>query len=120
MSTNLDSLDQIKTVDDLRKIEIEHLQQGSLPDQVEKIKLLILHLARVNNMLPYQTVSMFEQSPLFKQYLSLGANLVADHKTDRKIAFNDALAKLKASGQKGMSLAEFEAVADLREEIERF
>ncbi|MDP4000758.1 MAG: hypothetical protein Q8P83_00760 [bacterium] len=115
----LKSLDEIKTIEDLKKIEVGHLHQGEPNQQVEKIKSKIFDLARVNNLLPYHVVSVFEQSPLFKQYLFLGGSLVTDHRQDRKIAFSEAVARLKASGQQAMSLAEFEAVADLRKEIER-
>lgn len=116
---SLKSIDDIKVIEDLKKIEVGHLHQGPLPDQISKIRYQISRLARANNLLPYNTVSVFEQSPLFKQYLFLGGSLVADRRQDRKAAFSEAVARLKASGQQSMSLAEFEAVADLRKEIER-
>ncbi|MBI2607442.1 MAG: hypothetical protein HYW51_01300 [Candidatus Doudnabacteria bacterium] len=115
----LKSLNDIKVIEDLKKVEVGHLRQAPLPTQISNLKSHISRLAQVNHLLPYHVVSVFEQSPLFKQYLFLGGSLVADRRADRKLAFNEAVARLKASGQQAMSLTEFEALADLRREIDR-
>ena len=92
----------IQTIDDLKKLDLSFLRQGSLQSQISNLKSLISNLARANNVLPYYAVTAFEQSPLFKSYMAHGNS------------------KVVGSGAAGeMTQAEFEAMADLRKEIER-
>lgn len=99
---NLTTLASISMVDDLKKIEINHLRQNPLNQQIQLIKSKIVNLAQANRLLPYYTVNAFEQSPLFRAYLSHGQSKFAGSPMT-----ND------------LSQAEFEAIADLRKEIER-
>jgi hypothetical protein len=98
----LASLASITMVDDLKKIELINLRQGTPRDQIEVIKSKILSLIHANRILPYYAVNAFEQSPLFAAYLAHG-----QAKFSGVPAVND------------LSQAEFEAVADLRKEIEK-
>jgi hypothetical protein len=92
----------IGTVDDLKKIDLAYLRQGQLQNQMLNIKDQILTLARVNRLLPYYTVNAFEQSPLFRSYMMHGRS---------KLGSGEAVGDL--------TQAEFEAVTDLRKELER-
>lgn len=100
--TNLQSLAQISMVDDLKKIEIAHLRQGPLAQQLQTIRSKIFSIAQANRLYPYYTVSAFEQSPLFRAYLQTGSSKITENKTEG-----------------GLSQAEFEAIADFKKEIER-
>ncbi len=97
-----DNLNNIQTIDDLKKLDLAYLRTGNLQQQTLNLKSLILNLSRANHVLPYYVVSSFEQSPLFKSYMAHGNSRVL------------------GSGPGGdMTQAEFEAMADLRKEIER-
>jgi hypothetical protein len=108
------SLDQINIIDDLKKIDLQSLRQGPAATQTQTIKAKILHLARANKLLPYYTVIAFEESPLFKAYLQVGSAMIGDSNPDRKDAFKNAA--FKAGSQ--LTQQEFEAIADLKKEIE--
>ncbi len=98
----LQSISQISAVDDLKKVDVNHLRQGQLAQQISIIKSQISKLAAANNLLPYYTVTAFEQSPLFKSYLLHG---------NAKFANDPNIGELTQE--------EFEAIADLKKEIER-
>src|SRR3989344_8308946 len=98
----LQSISQINAVDDLKKVDVNHLRQGQLASQISIIKSQISKLATANNLLPYYTVTAFEQSPLFKAYLLHG---------NAKFANDPNIGELTQE--------EFEAIADLKKEIER-
>ena len=117
--TPINTLDDIKALEDLKKINIKHLRAGNISSQVNLIKSKILFISQANRILPFYAVQVFEQSPLFKIYLSLGSQLIADRNADRKAAFEQASKHLAATGQGSLTLPEFEAVADLRKEIEK-
>ncbi len=102
VNLSLRTLNDIKVVEDLKRIEVEHLRQASANVQTKLIKSKILNLAQANNLLPYYAVIAFEASPLFQEYLKLGNAKIVDN---------------KAAGN--LTQDEFEAVADLRKEIER-
>lgn len=112
------ALEEIATLDDLKKISIKNLRQGDPATQGARIKEIIVNLIEKQRLIPFQAVVAFEQSPLFKQYLELGSFLMADHGPDRKAAFAQAVEQIKAKGGTEMSLKEFETIADLRKEIE--
>ncbi len=114
-SMAMSSLNEIKIIDDLKKVEVGHLRQGPINSQLELIKTKILTLARANKILPYYVVIVFEQSSLFRNYLRIGGLLIGDEGTDRAEAFTSAVSNSGID----MTLAEFEAIADLRKEIER-
>ena len=101
-ASGLRSLNDIKTIEDLKKITVMFLRQGPLQNQISNIKNQILRLAAANNLLPYYAVVVFEQSPLFQAYLKKGSSKMIDQKSDIDL-----------------SQEEFEAIADLRKEIER-
>ncbi len=113
------AVDDIKFVDDLKKIRVAHLRRGNLGLETEKIKAKIAYLAAVNRLFPHEVVAVFEQSPLFKLYLKIGGMLIADRNPDRRAAFEGVTAKLKLEKQETLTLPEFESVADLKKEIER-
>ncbi len=92
----------IGVVDDLKKFDLAFLRKGPLQTQIVRIKNQIIELARANKLLPYYTVNAFEQSPLFKAYLEHGLAKVSG--TDSKV---------------DLSQEEFEAIADLKEQIEK-
>lgn len=115
----LNSINDIKVLDDLKKIDIRHLRAGDVKTQTNLIKAKILFISQVNRILPFYAVQAFEQSPLFKIYLALGSQLIADRNADRKAAFDTASKNIISTGQGSLTLQEFEAVADLRKEIER-
>ncbi len=91
-----------KTMDDLKKIEIGYLRKGSLQPQLMNIKSSIQTLARANNLLPFYVVQAFEQSPLFQSYLAHGSAIFGG-----------------STANTDLSQEEFEAMADLRNELER-
>ena len=98
----LAALSRVKGLDDLKTIDIGILRQGPIRQQISNLKSTILNLARANNLLPYYAVNAFEQSPLFRAYLAHGNS--------------------KVSGEQvrgDLTQEEFEAVADLKKEIER-
>ncbi len=95
------SLADIKTADDLKKLDLIHLRRGSIDQQVAEIKAKIIQLARTNKIMPYYLLASFEQSPLFKAYLAHGS------------------AMFEGKGQTSeLSQQEFEGIADLRKEIQ--
>jgi hypothetical protein len=112
-------LADLNAVEDLKKISLADLRQGTLPAQISLIKSKIIHLSQINKLLPYYTVNAFEQSPLFRLYTTIGAHVIADTTPNRQQAFEQAAKKLENQGQSSMTISEFEAVADLRKEIEK-
>lgn len=95
-------MSNIQTIDDLKKLGLSYLRTGQIQTQTSNLKSIIINLAQANHVLPYFVVSSFEQSPLFKSYMAHGNS------------------KVIGSGPAGeMTQAEFEAMADLRKEIER-
>ena len=117
--SGLKSVDDVKYVDDLKKVRIVHLRQGNLSTQVSKIKSKIAYLAAVNHLFPQEVVSVFELSPLFRLYLTVGNAMMSNASSDRRSAFEEAINKIRESGNEDMTLPEFETMADLRKEIER-
>ena len=93
---------EIKVIDDLKKLDVSYLRRGELRKKISDIRYQITSLAALNRMYPYQVVMAFEQSPLFKLYLSHGSSRVVGQPS-----------------KDDLSQAEFEAMADLRKEIER-
>lgn len=118
-TSGLKSLADIGSVEDLKKIQAAHLRQGKIIDQVNLIKSKIMTLAQVNRMLVFNVVSVFEQSPLYKSYVTIGANILMDADPDRTKAFMAAADKLKSQGQEALNFDEFEAMADLRKQLEQ-
>jgi hypothetical protein len=114
-SGGLRSIADIRTVDDLKRIQTDHLRQGELATQIGLIRSKIYSIAQANKLLPFYTVNAFEQSPLFKTYLTIGGSLILDPNPDRSNAFEKAVA---SAGAEKLTLREFEAVADLRKQIE--
>jgi hypothetical protein len=112
----LKSLMDIRTVDDLKKVQTDHLRQGELAGQLNLIRAKIFSIAQANKLLPFYTVNAFEQSPLFKSYLAIGAAMIADPNPDRTDAFRKAV---DTAGVEKLTLREFESVADLRKQIEQ-
>jgi hypothetical protein len=98
----LSSLNEIRSMEDLKKIEVANLRQGSLYEQTLKIKTKIKEIAGANMMLPYYAVGAFEQSPLFRAYVHAGT------------------AMIHGEGKSELSQKEFEAIADLKRAIESF
>lgn len=96
------TLPPISVMDDLKKIDIRYLRAGALPSQVSNLKSAILNLAHANNMIPFYAVQAFEQSPLFQSYLAHGSSIFGG-----------------GAANADLSQEEFEAVADLRNELER-
>jgi hypothetical protein len=117
--SNLKSIHDVRTVDDLRKIQVAHLRQGDLISQLVMIKTKIMDLIKVNKVLPFYVVAAFEDSPLFQTYLTIGANLISDDNPDRKVAYQRAVEQSVKSGQDVLGIEEFEAIADLRKDIEQ-
>ncbi len=93
-------INEINSLQELRNLSVQHLRQGPLASQLEIIKSKIYTLAKQKKVMPYYAVAQFEQSPLFRSYLSSGTALV--------------------SGSKGeLTQQEFEALADLKRQIEQ-
>jgi hypothetical protein len=113
------TLDDIRYVDDLKKIEVKHLRQAELRQQTAKLKSKITYLALANRLFTHQTINVFEQSPLFKTYLAIGETLIANTIPDRKTAYEETISKIKTSGREMLTLQEFEAIADLKKELEK-
>ena len=112
----LRSLIEIRTVDDLKKIRALNLRQGELTAQIDLIKAKIVSIAQANKLLPFYTVSAFEQSPLYKVYLQIGSQMIADTNPDRSQVFEKAAS---GAGTEKLTMREFEAIADLRKQIEQ-
>jgi hypothetical protein len=115
-TSGLKSLADIKSVDDLKKIQAAHLRQGPLPSQVALIQNKITTLAHANKILPFYTVNAFEQSPVYKSYLTIGLAMMADADGDRAKAFVKAAGG--THGSDALNFDEFEALADLRKKLE--
>ncbi|MEJ0021910.1 MAG: hypothetical protein WDN47_05060 [Candidatus Doudnabacteria bacterium] len=111
----LHSLDKINVIEDLKKVDVSVLREGPVDVQTQALRSKILNLANANKILPYYTVNAFEQSPLFNAYLEIGSAIIADNSSDRKAAFKVAAAKVGSQ----LTFQEFEAIADLKKEIER-
>lgn len=115
----LASVSNISAINDFKKIDVRLLRQGSPASNIELIKEKITSVAREQRSFPALAVQAFEQSPLFKLYLNLGAEMLLDHSDNRVIAYANASKKLSAGGTPVLTLQEFEMVADLKKEIER-
>jgi hypothetical protein len=115
----LTSVSNISAIDDFKKIDVSLLRQGSSASNIELIKEKIISVARDQRSFPALAVQAFEQSPLFKLYLNLGAEMLLDRSDNRDIAYTNASKKLSAGGTPVLTLQEFEMVADLKKEIER-
>jgi hypothetical protein len=96
------TLTSMNKFEDLNKIEVSHLRQGPIDAQLELLKTKILSLASQSNVLPYYAVAQFEQSPLFKAYLSSGNAMVAGQ-----------------GGAQALNQMEFEMMADFKKHIEQ-
>jgi hypothetical protein len=118
-SMGLPSLRDIKVIEDLKKVEPAHLRQGYLPEQVKIIRTKIAYLAGVNKILPINVVNVFEQSPLFKLYIRIGSSIISQSTNEKKADYKQVIAVMVNNGADVLSLAEFEAVADLRKDLER-
>jgi hypothetical protein len=92
----------IKNINDLKKITLDYMRRGPLDQQMPLMKNKIINLAKENRVLPYYALSAFEESPLFRSYLN-HANVT--------FAGNQSASELTQE--------EFEAIADLRKEIQR-
>ncbi len=114
----LQNLQEIKSIDDLSKIEAAHLRQGPLKSQLTTIKQIIAYLAKENDLLPINILPVFEQSPLFQLYLKAGFMLIEKNSGDDKFVFDEIMDELETEGGESMSQEEFEAVADLKKELE--
>ena len=115
----LPSLNAIDIIDDLKRIEPAHLRQGDLNEQIKAISAKIAHLAVANKVLSVKVAQAFEQSPLFKLYLEIGGKMISHSVNNRKPDYRQVVAELTAEGKQVLSFTEFEAVADLRKELER-
>ncbi len=113
------SLSQIRTVQDLKKIQTAHLRQNDLAKQIQLIKSKIIALINANRVLPYYVVNAFEASPLFQTYLSIGEKLITNTNPDRNQAYNDSVEAAQANDEDTLKIEEFEAIADLRKQIEQ-
>ncbi len=91
----------IRLIDDLKKLDIAYLRAGALQTQISNLQSTISNLAQSNNVLPYHVVLAYEQSPLFRAYLKAGTAKLTN------IASPDELTQI-----------EFEALADLRRQVE--
>ena len=110
---------EIKTVDQLKTISVRQLRQGEVRKQIDLISSKIVSTSQSERRLPYYAVVAFEQSPLYKTYLSIGSMMILDPNPDRRAAFELAARKFASTGQLPLTLAEFEAIADLRKQIEQ-
>lgn len=114
VKNSLASLNDIQTIEDLKKIDLSIFRQAPLLNQIQLIKEKIVYLSRVNNVIPYYAVNAFEQSPLFQVYLKVGSSAIQDTDADREMALANSVSK---SGS-DITIHEFERIADLREDIE--
>lgn len=119
---------EIRFVDDLRKIDLSYLKgdlktpaegEARLRRQISNIKNQISRVASANHMYIHDALVVFQQSPLFGLYLKTGTMLMHNPNPDRKKAYEEVSARLRSEGEKTLTLAEFEAVADLKKELER-
>ena len=91
------------------------MRQGELAGQISLIRSKITALAQTNKVLPFYVVSAFEESPLYNSYLKIGAAMIADSNPNRAQAYEAAARDI---GGDTLTLREFEAMADLRKQIE--
>ena len=116
---SLSSIDAVKTLDDLKKIQVAHLRQGERKTQIQSIKNKIMSLIQMNKVLPYYAVKAFEDSPLYKSYLTIGSNLIVNPNPERAMAFRQAVEDSIKAGADSLEMGEFEALADLRKHLEQ-
>jgi hypothetical protein len=115
----LADLSSIKSLDDFGKIEPAHLRQRPLPEQIAAIKQLISKFSSQHNILPISVIPVFEQSPLFKTYLKAGSMLIEKNSDGHsKIILDEIMSELEHMGMDSLSQQEFEAVADLKKDLE--
>ncbi|MBX4187773.1 MAG: hypothetical protein KW793_01405 [Candidatus Doudnabacteria bacterium] len=114
----LAELKNIRSIDDLKKVEPAHLRQGPLVEQIAFIKQIISKLSRENDVLPISIIPVFEKSPLFQTYLKAGAMLIEKNTGDTKIVIDEIMEEIEAEGMDSLTQQEFEAVADLKKELE--
>lgn len=114
----LKELKDIKSLDDLSRIEAAHLRQGPLLDQISDIKAKIIQSAKDIGVLPLTVLPMFEKSPLFQTYLQAGAMLIEKNAgMEDKLALDEVMAELEDMGQDTLTQEEFEAIADLKKDL---
>lgn len=114
----LRDLDSIASIDDLAKIEAAHLRQGPIIEQISLLKNRMAELAEQNDMLPISLLPIFEQSPLYQTYLKAGMLLIDRNIGEDKQSLDDLIVEIEQAGEDALSQTEFEAVADLRKELE--
>lgn len=114
----LSELRNIRSIEDLQKIEPAHLRQGPLPEQISYIRQMIGQLAKQNDTMPIAIIPVFEQSPLYKTYLKAGAMLIEKNTGDTKLAIDEIMGELEAAGMDSLTQQEFEAVVDLKKDLE--
>lgn len=115
----LSSLSEIKSVEDLKKVEVANLRQGTLNEQIRLLQSKISSLIRADHKLPFYVISSFEHSQLYKTYLTIGSAMIADPNPDRKAAYEQAVASHLSNKVQALTLKEFEAMADLRKQLEQ-
>jgi hypothetical protein len=109
--------DEIKSIDDLSKITPAFLRKhGDVKIRTEFIRHKIIELSQAANQIPYHAVNSFERSPLFRIYLLQGSAMITG---DQRSDFAAATKLLTDKGMEVLSQDEFEAMADLRREIEK-
>lgn len=114
----LPDLQSLNQVDDLAKVEAAHLRQGPLREQMSILKGRINELAEQNDMLPISILPIFEQSPLYQNYLQAGVLLIERNQGEDKVSLDQLIPELEQMGQDTLSQEEFEAVADVKKELE--
>lgn len=114
----LPDLSSIASLDDLANVEAAHLRQGPLADQQMLLKTKVLELAQENDMLPVSVLPIFEQSPLYQTYLKAGILMIERNQGDEKVNLDDLIGEIESTGEDALSQQEFEAVADLKKELE--
>jgi hypothetical protein len=113
----LPELNEINTVEDLGLLEPAHLRQRPLAEQINFIRNRISELAKKNHIMPVNILPIFEQSPLFQTYLKAGALLIDKNVGEAKYNIDHVMQEM-GEGMDDLSQEEFEAVADLKKDLE--
>ena len=113
------SLDSLRALSDLALIDVKYVIGQDIANFAEKLRDKIMELAAASRVIPHAAVLEFEKSPLFNLYLDVGGELIGYQSDNRQKAFEEVTSKLKGQGKPYLTLPQFEAIADLRKEIER-
>ena len=109
---------EVKSPDDLMKIDLMYLRGGAGPQAV--LVDLLKKITVFNQKFTFTAIlGQVEKSPLYKSYYDLGFSLLNDDGSDRDAVWARYQKNISMQGKSAMTLEEFEAFTDFRKSLER-